>query len=218
MKYQAIIFDMDGTIINSEPVWHKTTQKLIQEYGNETDKEREQEFLKETTGLSLAGVCILLKTVYNLSISPEELAHKFNEYAGDFLTEVKLIDGFETFHANVHARELSTAIATNSNNDDITAINKLIPLSNFFGKHIYTISHVQNPKPDPALYLHAANKLGIAPTACIAIEDSGVGVEAAKRAGMYCIGINTAQQPHKLAQADQIIDHYDEIDLEKILY
>ncbi len=64
-------------------------------------------------------------------------------------------------------------------------------------------------KPDPALYLYAAKALGVAPSRCLVIEDSAVGILSAKRAGMFCIGINTAQNKKNLDMADKIIENYD---------
>lgn len=76
---------------------------------------------------------------------------------------------------------------------------------------------MSKPKPYPDLYLHAAAQLGIDPEECIAIEDSATGLAAAKSAGMFCIGINTAKKPETLSEAHMIIDTYDQIDLLNLL-
>lgn len=97
-------------------------------------------------------------------------------------------------------------------------MNKALNLENLFGKHMYTISHVANqPKPNPAIYLYAADQLGHQPHECIAIEDSPTGIQSAKDAGMYCIGINSSRRPELLRAAHAIINHYDEIDLDTLL-
>ena len=94
---------------------------------------------------------------------------------------------------------------------------KILNLRKFFGEHIYNVSHVNFAnKPDPALYLLAAQKLCVEPCECIAIEDSTHGITT-KGAGMYCIGINTAHNRAALQQADIIVDHYSQIDLQNLL-
>lgn len=97
--------------------------------------------------------------------------------------------------------------------------NETLQLDNFFGEHIYNISHVNNKyKPHPDLYLYAAQRLGIPPEECIAIEDSTHGVNAAVSAGMFCIGINTGNDKYALRHAQMIVDNYNQIDLENLLY
>ncbi len=72
-------------------------------------------------------------------------------------------------------------------------------------------------KPSPDIFLHAAKKINVEPEHCIVIEDSVHGIKAAKAAGMYCIAINTGKDRHLLGQADEIVDCYTEINLEKLL-
>jgi len=92
------------------------------------------------------------------------------------------------------------------------------PLRDYFNEHIYTINTVNlQYKPNPDIYLHAAKMLGVEPRHCIAIEDSSSGIKAAKAAGMYCIGINTGKNRDILKQADEIVECFSEIDLDKLL-
>ena len=72
-------------------------------------------------------------------------------------------------------------------------------------------------KPNPAIYLYAAQQLGIDPEDCIAIEDSRHGIRAAKNAGMFCIGINSSKNLENIQEADHKIDAYHELDLVKVL-
>ena len=73
-------------------------------------------------------------------------------------------------------------------------------------------------KPNPDIFLHAAKSIGVDPKDCIVIEDSVHGIQAAKAAGMYCIAINTGNDRHLLGQADEIVDCYKQIDLDKLLH
>lgn len=92
----------------------------------------------------------------------------------------------------------------------------MLKIERFFDKHIYNVSRVNNI-PDPILYLYTAKQLNINPAQCIAIEDSAHGIKAAKSAGMYCIGINTAGNYEQLKESDIIVDSYSDINLKDIL-
>ena len=131
---------------------------------------------------------------------------------------VDFIPYFHEFHTQLSKHGLKSAIATNASHDAVEMILIKTPLHKYFNEHIYTIDKVNsNYKPSPDIYFHAAQKLGVAPADCIVIEDSGPGIKAAKAAGMYCIGINTSKNRNHLYQADEIVDCYSEIDLEKLI-
>ncbi|MCX5921918.1 MAG: HAD family phosphatase [Candidatus Dependentiae bacterium] len=131
---------------------------------------------------------------------------------------VSFIQGFQEFHQKACALNLKMGVATNATDQTVFITNRALDLKGFFGEHIYNISHVNNLfKPHPALYLHAAKQLGIDPSECIAIEDSSHGIAAARAAGMFCIGINTAKKPERMTASHIIIDEYHEIDLEALL-
>lgn len=131
---------------------------------------------------------------------------------------IRFVEGFETFHSRVSELNLHKAIATNANDITIQKTNEALNLHRYFGKHIYGLSAVNNVcKPDPAVYLHAAEALGLEPYDCIAIEDSRPGIEAARKAGLFCIGINTGKDVQKIKEADMIIEHYNEIDINVLI-
>jgi haloacid dehalogenase superfamily, subfamily IA, variant 3 with third motif having DD or ED len=130
---------------------------------------------------------------------------------------LQLIEGFIVFHQKLMLLGLKTGLATNADDDSFIVAKETLQLHTYFGDHMYNVTHVGKYKPDPALYLHASQQLGIDPRLCIAIEDSAHGVNAAKAAGMFCIGINTSKRLDQLNNADIIVNSYDEIDLEKLL-
>ena len=163
MKYKAIIFDMDGTILYLER----------------------------------------LQSAAPLHALPAR--HTF------------FVDGFLTFHAKAQEYNLKMAIATNARTSILEHVIPFLSLDSLFNEHIYNASHVPKGKPSPDLYLHAAAQLGVAPEECIAIEDSHNGLRAARDAGMFCIGINTSNNPEQLTLAHLKINHYDEIDLKELL-
>jgi len=218
-KYDAVIFDMDGTIVNTESIWHNAAQSLLTRRGIVLDPEKEQTLFKQTQGLALHKSVFLIKQAGQLPESVEELITEKSQYAHELYEQgITFIDGFQLFHQKLVQYKLKTAIATNATADTTTLTDQILNLQQFFGKHIYNVTHVDYVnKPDPALYFHAAKQLNIEPTRCIAIEDSINGVKAAKQAGMYCIGINTAKKPELLQEADCIVNGYDNIALEELL-
>ena len=219
MKYKAIIFDMDGTIIDTECVWKKATTDLIASKGVTLTPELYKELEVLILGIAVHKSCQIIKDFLKLEHPVEELMKEKVDRAHElFKTGMKFIDGFKTFHQKIIHFNMPTGIATNADDRTLAHSNEMLGLSNYFGEHIYNISHVGNKaKPDPDVYLHVAKQLKVKPEECIAIEDSAHGIRAAKQAGMFCIGINSAKNREALKEADLIIDHYDEILLEELL-
>jgi HAD superfamily hydrolase (TIGR01509 family) len=219
MKYKAIIFDMDGTIIDTEHIWNKATRELITKRGVTITPEIEQELSRKLAGNAMAESCRIIKEMLNLQDELHHLIAEKSAHANSMYQEgVCFIDGFLDFHKKVtQEHQLQVGLATNADDQTLNITNKALNLSQLFGKHLYNISHVSHPKPNPEIYLHAAQQLGLKPEQCIAIEDSPHGAQAARDAGMFCIGINTAKKPERLNMCDIIIDRYDEIDLKELL-
>lgn len=219
MNYKAIIFDMDGTIISSENVWKKAAHHILKKHTNLDDVECET-LLSLLKGGSLLTSCSYIAKTFNTQATVEQLMQEKKEFAfNEFHKGLTLIEGFDNFHQKLLDQNLKSAIATNASMPELIKILEYIPLKNFFNEHIYTVDHVfKIAKPKPDIYLYAAQQLNIDPKLCIAIEDSAHGINAAKAAGMYCIGINTGKNRSAIAHADEIIEHYDEIDLNKLLH
>jgi len=219
-QYKAIIFDMDGTIIDSNGVWHSATHNFVTSKKNDVTHAELADIQKQARGLALVATCLIIKNTFNLQESVETLIEEKTGHAlALYKDALKFIPGFKEFFKEVEKHDLKVAIATNAEDITLALTITSLQLDNFFGEHIYNITHVNNVyKPYPDIYLYAAQRLGIAPEECIAIEDSTHGVNAAVAAGIFCIGINTGNDAHALRHAHMIVDNYNEIDLEELLY
>jgi beta-phosphoglucomutase len=219
MKYKAIIFDLDGTIIDTEHIWHHASKQLLENKGVKLDPEIENQLLIDIRGLALHKSCLAIKNAAQLPDNLDDLIREKSSIAHNlYKQQVRFMPGFIQFFESLSIYNLKTSIATNASAQTAELTDQLLGLRRFFGQHIYNVSHVNNlNKPDPALYLHAAKQLEIEPSECIAIEDSAHGITAAKRSGMFCIGLNFAKNKSYLTHADLIVDSYSEIDLPTIL-
>lgn len=211
---KAIIFDMDGTIVDTNAMWDYATEKLLISKGvNYLPQVRRtvSELLAGGAG-GLRHGCALLKQMFDLSDTPEQLAREKKAYAHElYHNGINFIKGFPEFHAKV--AHMPTGIATNADDHTLDLACKALNLDQFFGEHMYGISQVSYiGKPDPAIYLHTASKLNRKPSDCVVFEDSATGIRAAQAAGMFCVGINSHGDRDLVSLADIVVDSYDEVD------
>jgi len=211
-QIEAVIFDMDGTVMNSELLWHIITVETLQKRDIDTSKPENKLFLDSLHGISTIGKWEKIKQRFNFGDSIEDLMATDFENAMDVFTDrVSLVEGFSPFHQQLQQQNIPSAIATNAPLHHLVRIAEKMCLKPFFGEHLYSITHVDNKaKPDPAVFLFAAEKLKVAPSACVVFEDSLRGFEAATAAGMRCIAIKNSLNSEHLSHVHAAIDTYHE--------
>lgn len=209
----AIIFDMDGTIVQTEQIWKEASDILLSKSDLELTPQARNKFHSQAHGLAMRETCTLIKEYGQLVESIEEIMAEKKRIAKELYAKgITFIHGFPEFHQKI--AHLKTGVATNADQYTLDTTNRVMDLSHFFGEHLYSIASVNNRcKPLPDIYLYTADKLQVSPHQCIAIEDSAHGIAAAKAAGMLCIGINTSGDIEQLKYADYIVHSYDAIDL-----
>ncbi len=207
---EAIIFDAEGVVVNTEALWDKSQDVLLGRRGLDYDRD----YLKpKMAGQTLLEGAQLMVDYYGLDESAAFIEQERKVLIHDlFENDIMFIDGFLSFMGGLQQSPLKTSIATAMNKSLMELVESKLNLINIFGEHIYYIEDVGNKsKPSPDVFLYAAEKMGINPSNCLVIEDAPHGIEAANAAGMTSVGIVTTFDKKQLLNADFIADDFVEI-------
>lgn len=186
MNCKAVLFDMDGVIIDSEYYWIQAEMSFLGKYGVKFTKELNAEM----TGKSSRENVALLKNRFNLEASLEVLLQeKKASSEAIYEYQAQKMPGIDTLLQKIKASGGLQAIASGSSSDRIKKIVERCNWESSFDCVVSTDDVNYVGKPNPAIYLFAAKKLSIEPKDCIVIEDSVNGVRAAKAAGMRCVAV-----------------------------
>jgi beta-phosphoglucomutase len=209
--HNTLLFDGEGVVIDSEKLWDRGQEEFLRRRGAIYDREKVKHLL---AGRSMVEGVRVLQQEYGFDGDPDALAQERIAIVQDlFRSEVDFVPGFREFFQHLPSN-FKTAIATMMPKPLLDIVVTRLKLSDLFGEHIYCPDSDSLPsKPAPDLFLYAARQLESLPTECIVIEDSPLGIEAARRAGMYCIGIATTFSPERLTNADRVVKSFGEIDL-----
>lgn len=212
---QTVIFDMDGVIVDTEPVHHYAYYKQFDELNIVVPEEMYTSF----TGFSTRNTFQTLKEAFQLEHNVEDLIQRkrtiFND-AFDSKEDLDLLEGVKDLIKDLHANGIQLIVASSASKVTIDRVFTRFGLHDYF-THIVSGEDFPKSKPHPAIFEHAAS-LSIAPKEnCIVIEDSTNGVKAAKAAGILCIGYNSFHSKDQdLSEADTIINHFNELSFEKV--
>lgn len=207
---KAVIFDMDGVIIDSEPQHTQAAILALQKYGVTASKE----YLEGYVGSTTYYMCQQIIKDFAMKTTAEELLQANNEMKAYLLqrdghTVVPyIIDLMKDLHQN----GIKLIIASSSSGEAIEEVMESLNIRKYFEGYISGMN-VMHPKPAPDIFLKAADSLGIHPSECVVIEDSYHGVTAARAANMTCIGfINPNSGNQDLSQASFLVEGFDEVD------
>lgn len=214
MVIESVIFDLEGVIANTEPLWDQVSIIFLQRRNAIYDRERTKPLLM---GKTLAEGVIIMQGQYRFSGNVDEQTTERREIARELFSEdVVFIPGFEKFYENIVSRGLKSAIATSLEKDFLKSMDQKLKLAELFNNKIFSIADVgYKSKPNPDIFLHAASQLSTLPSRSLVIEDAPNGIEATRRAGMRCVALTTSTTREKLMGANLVVDSYTEIDLSK---
>jgi HAD superfamily hydrolase (TIGR01509 family) len=183
--FRAVIFDLDGVLADSEPWWNEIDSKLLAEYG----VIYRGEYHRDVLGVSYRLAVEFYKKAFGLSASVEELMRRRGEIATQFFANrVGLFPSTKTTLERLREMKLRLAVATSSVSASARPFLDRHELTPFFDV-IVTGDEIERGKPDPDIYLRAAEKLGVGTEVCLVIEDALSGIAAGKAAGMRVAAI-----------------------------
>ncbi len=211
--FDAIIFDMDGLLVDSETVWHTAETELIESRGHVYTVEAREQII----GMRIDEFLSRLHDIYNFDDSVEALRLELTTHMLERIpVEVQAHPGAHEIVNWVHDHAIPTAIASSSS----IAIIDAILLSQGWDKLFdvrCTADDEARGKPAPDVYLSAAQRLGVDPTQCLALEDSANGARAAVAAGMTCYAVPDASHssptifaditPHVFTSLHAVLEH-----------
>jgi HAD superfamily hydrolase (TIGR01509 family) len=178
---QAIIFDCDGVLVDSERLANAVLVEYVREFGLVLSLE---EALAQFTGGKMADCVAELERRLGHSL-PDHFVPTFRERsAAAFRVHLRPIEGVEALVKNLHQRNLPYCVASSGPREKIELNLRITGLLGYFQARIFSAYEVGQWKPDPGLFLHAAQALGVEPQQCAVIEDSRPGVQAGLAAGM----------------------------------
>jgi len=199
MRIEGIVFDLDGTLADTEPLHIDTWLVILNNLGLTFDESWMHQWIGFSDRLVAEHVC----SHYLKNQSVEGLQQlKQQTYRTRATNEVKLFDQVEDFLKEI-TQYVPIALATNSSQDDVSAVFQATNLQQHL-KVIITANDVSNLKPHPEPYQKAAFQLGLQPSICFALEDSPAGINSAKTAGLLAIGVENSHSSEKLKEADLI--------------
>jgi HAD superfamily hydrolase (TIGR01509 family) len=200
---EAVVFDLDGVIVDSEHVWDDVRQDLAEERGGSWHDQASRDMM----GMSSPEWSRYMHDVIGLSEPPEEInAEVVRRLEALYREEIPLLPGAVEAVQSLAAR-WPLGLASSSNRELIDLVLETSGLGRHF-KATVSSEEVPRGKPAPDVYLEAARRLGVDPARCAAVEDSENGIRSAKSSGMHVIAIPNPQYPpadDALAVADVVL-------------
>jgi beta-phosphoglucomutase family hydrolase len=212
--FESMIFDMDGVIIDSEPIHYEINKVIFKDLQITLDDEEYRKFI----GVTNTYMWTYLKEKYSLKHTLEELLENHYIKNLEYLKtcEDKPIPGITKLLEGLKKEGITIALASSSPMEFIETILKLFNIRNYF-KVVISGENIRRSKPEPDIFLAAAEALGTLPENCVVLEDAMHGVRAAKAAAMKCIGYqNPNSWDQNLSEADMVIDNLEDLSQDQI--
>jgi HAD superfamily hydrolase (TIGR01509 family) len=205
----AVVFDLDGVLVDSEHVWDEVREALSRERGGRWHPRAQADMM----GMSSVEWSRYMHDVIGLPEPPQQInAEVVERMLARYAVRLPLIEGAQEAVRRL-GRDFRLAVASSSNRELIDAVLHGAGLEPLFELTVSS-EEVHHGKPAPDVYLEAARRLALEPSACAAVEDSSNGIRSAHSAGMRVVAIPNARYPpadDALARADAVLSSLDEL-------
>jgi HAD superfamily hydrolase (TIGR01509 family) len=206
----AVVFDMDGVLVDTEHLWDEVREELTTEWGGRYTPEAQEAMM----GMSSLEWSRYLHETVGLREAPERINQEVvRRMLARYGVELPVIPGAIEAVRRLDAAGYRLAVASSSNRELIDAVLRRLELAALFEVTVSS-EEVERGKPAPDVYLEAARRLEVEPAECVAIEDSASGIRAARAAGMRVIAYPNRHYPppaEVLASADVVLDSLGEL-------
>lgn len=208
---EAVIFDLDGTLVDSMWMWRSIDIEYLNRFGIELPEELQSEI----AGMSFSETAVYFKERFGLPDSLEKIKSDWNQMAWDkYMHEVPLKEGVLELLTYLKQNQIPAGIATSNSRELVDLIVKRHGISEYFAS-IRTSCEVAKGKPSPDIYLLVAQDLGVEPTKCLVFEDILMGVMAGKNANMKVCAVydefSVVEQEEKIKLADYFVTSMSEV-------
>jgi HAD superfamily hydrolase (TIGR01509 family) len=202
-EIEAVVFDMDGVLVDSEPLHVEAARRTLAAYGVGYSDAENSEF----TGFTDLEVFAILKRRHGLTPTVDELARRFADGLIALLQRQAVpLPGVPGVLVSLRQAGYRLALASSSSLEIIATTLRTLRITEHFPIVVSSVE-VGRGKPAPDVFLAAASRLGLPPSRCLVVEDSRNGVLAAKRAGMACVAVPCGvTRGQDFAEADVVLD------------
>jgi haloacid dehalogenase superfamily, subfamily IA, variant 3 with third motif having DD or ED/haloacid dehalogenase superfamily, subfamily IA, variant 1 with third motif having Dx(3-4)D or Dx(3-4)E/beta-phosphoglucomutase family hydrolase len=207
----AVIFDMDGVLVENSDIHDKAWQMTCRKYGRNVSADAIKTIFGGTNKIFVSRLLGINdeRKINAIAIEKEALYRKLYEET------IQLPEGLLNLLKEIKRKRIPMAVATSAPTENVDFVLDRLNIRNYFDI-LVDETYVTKGKPDPEIYLITAEKLGLKPENCIVIEDSVFGIQSAKDAGMKVIGITTTFNEEQIKKAHLIIHSFKELDIKKI--
>ena len=210
---KGIIFDCDGVLLDSEPIFAKATQIMMDAYGLDLDLSR----LPDANGTTVRHYCeVFLRHFPEIDIPLEKLVKDYYYYSDQLLMadDLEPMEGIRDFCKKQYEKGLQLSVASSSPTYYVMHKLRLFGIEPYF-EHIVSANDITHSKPHPEIYLKAIEKSGLEKQELIAIEDAPNGIKAAKEAGLYVVGFKGSEMMQDTSEADEEVYRFEDIQILK---
>ena len=211
---KAVLFDMDGVIVDTEPLHRKAYHQMFDDVNIKVDSVLYESY----TGQSTINICKRIVDHFGLKETPEHLVslkRKHYQYLFNNDDELALIDGVLDLIKDYHANGVNLVVASSASMLGINQIFERFDLNQYFSAK-FSGADLSKSKPHPEIFIKAAESTGYSKSECMVIEDSTNGIKAAHAAGIFCAGfksVHSSGQDYTLA--NMVVEHFNEIAFSK---